>query len=340
METAIAGRWVYIAKSDSGFGQSGRGTQVGTLGGSWSTQVDLGGSGGLTGCCGESTAASFLDRDGNIIYIRAASYGDGLYYCKSVDGGYTWSSPVQAYSDAITQYTTAAPVGVFESSYSFGEYLWFAGFGGSENTLRLIPLWITSQPYALTGTVRLLGSAGGDLDPGSAYEYNLGNLIRSLGAGSYTTAATDLALPGRLLDFAFTRTYNSADGFESGALGYGWTNSLDWRLVENGALVTVRRGDAKQDRFTRNADGTYAVAPGVFDKLTKNADSSFTLTTPHQVQYQFGGTSAAAYAGVVQSDSPAGYWRFEELSGTNVADQENVQAGTAAGAVTRGDGGV
>lgn len=35
------GRWVYIAKSDSGFGQSGRGTQYGTLGGSWSTQIDL-----------------------------------------------------------------------------------------------------------------------------------------------------------------------------------------------------------------------------------------------------------------------------------------------------------
>ncbi len=40
-ETATAGQWVYIAKSDSGWGQSGRGTQVGTLGGAWSTQVDL-----------------------------------------------------------------------------------------------------------------------------------------------------------------------------------------------------------------------------------------------------------------------------------------------------------
>ena len=58
METATAGRWIYISKSDAGFGQSGRGTQAGTLGGAWSTQIDLGGSGGISGCCGESTATS------------------------------------------------------------------------------------------------------------------------------------------------------------------------------------------------------------------------------------------------------------------------------------------
>ena len=65
-ETATAGNWVYIAKSDSGFGQSGRGTQVGTLGGAWSTQVDHGGSGGLSGG-GESRATAFIDRGGAVI---------------------------------------------------------------------------------------------------------------------------------------------------------------------------------------------------------------------------------------------------------------------------------
>lgn len=89
-ETATAGQWVYITKSDSGFGQSGRGTQVGALGGAWSTQVDHGGSGGLSGG-GESRATAFIDRAGNVIYVRGGERGDYLYYKKSTDGGRTWS---------------------------------------------------------------------------------------------------------------------------------------------------------------------------------------------------------------------------------------------------------
>ncbi|MGH8733593.1 MAG: sialidase family protein, partial [Burkholderiales bacterium] len=75
METASTGSWVYITKSDSGWGQSGRGTQVGTLGGSWSTQVDHFGSGGISGG-GDSTATTFLGRSGEVYYIRAGGYGD------------------------------------------------------------------------------------------------------------------------------------------------------------------------------------------------------------------------------------------------------------------------
>jgi len=95
METATAGSWVYIAKSDSGYGQSGRGTQVGTLGGSWSAQVDHGGSGGLSGG-GESTATTFLGRDGSVYYVRAGGYGEYLYFRKSTNGGLSWGPFVSA----------------------------------------------------------------------------------------------------------------------------------------------------------------------------------------------------------------------------------------------------
>jgi RHS repeat-associated protein len=335
METATAGSWVYITKSDAGWGQSGRGTQVGTLGGSWSTQVDHGGSGGLSGG-GESTATTFLGRDGSVYYVRAGGYGEDLYFERSTNGGATWGGQVHAYTP-IPIYTTAAPVGLYVPGYSLGEYVWYAGFGGSEDTVRMIPLWDGPKAYPDTGTIRLFGSVGGDLDPGSAFEYNFGALVRSLGAGGYVTSATDLALPGRLLNFGFTRTSNSPDGFDSGPLGRGWNHSYNWRLIENGDLVTIRRGDGRQDRFTRNPDGTFAAPLGVFDVLTKNADNSYTLTAPNQVQHEFSATShpSSAYPAAVQTDAPAAYWRLGEGSGTSAADAgPNGNTGTYSGAYT------
>jgi len=336
METATSGSWVYIAKSDAGFGQSGRGTQVGMLGGSWSTQVDHGGSGTISGG-GESTATTFLGRDGSVYYLRAGGYGEDLYFQRSTDGGAHWDAQVHAYTPVpLPIYTTAAPVGLYVPGYSLGEYVWYAGFGGSEDTLRVIPLWDAPKAYPDTGTIRLLGSAGGDLDPGSAYEYNFGALLRSLGAGGYVTSATDLALPGRRLNLAFTRTSNAADGFESGPLGRGWSHSYSWSLLENGNLVTIRRGDGQQDRFTRNQDGTFAAPLGVFDVLTKNADSSYTLTLRNQVQYEFTGpTQTSTYPPAVQADSPAAYWRLGESSGTSAADAgPNGDTGTYSGGYT------
>ena len=334
METATAGNWVYVAKSASGFGQSGRGTQVGTLGGSWSTQVDHFGSGGLSGG-GQSSATTFLGRDGSIYYIRAAEYGDGLYYKKSTDGGYTWGGQVSAYAPSVGTYVMAAPVGVYDAQYTYGEYVWFAGFGGTEDTVRVIPLWRAAAPYVQSGTTRLFGSAGSDLDRASAYEYNFGAPTPSLGAGGYTAAAADLELPGRILPLRFTRTYSSADP-TPGPLGPGWTHSYDRWLAENGDLVTLHRGDGAQDRFTRNPDGSYHAPPGVSDVLTKNPDGSFTLTTREQVSYEFG-TPPPAYSSVVLGDAPAGYWRLGESAGTTAADAgPNGLGGTYGGTYTLG----
>ena len=68
LETATSGQWLYISRADSGYTNGSRGTQVGTLGGAWSAQVDHGGSGGLN-CCAEGNASAFLDRNGAIYYV-------------------------------------------------------------------------------------------------------------------------------------------------------------------------------------------------------------------------------------------------------------------------------
>jgi RHS repeat-associated protein len=339
METATAGSWVYITKSDSGFGQSGRGTQVGTLGGSWSAQVDHGGSGGLSGG-GDSTATTFLDRSGNVYFIRGTGYGDNVYLKQSSDGGATWGPLSNAYASTVANYLGAAPVGLYVPSYTYGEYVWFAGFGGAENTTRVVPLWSASLPYAQSGTVRLFGSAGGDIDPGSAYPFNYGDAQSQLGAGGYQRQQLDLALPGRLLPLSFIRTYNSADENRAGALGPGWRHSFEWSVSDLGATVILQRGDGARDRYTRNQDGSYSRPPGVFDTLVKNSDGSFTLTTPGQVQYEFAGAQSGPYSATVLADSPLAYWRLGESSGTTAADSgPNNHAGTYAGAVTLGQPG-
>jgi len=111
----------------------------------------------------------------------------------------------------------------------------------------------------------------------------------NVGTGVYTTSATDLAMPGRILAFAFTRSYNSSDT-SSGPLGPAWSHSFYWKVSDAGGYLTLRRGDGERDLFTRNVDGSYADPPNVFDTMVKNGDGTFTLTLKNQAQYEFSAT--------------------------------------------------
>jgi RHS repeat-associated protein len=334
-ETASAGRWLYIAKSDAGYGQSGRGTQYGTLGGSWSTQIDLGGSGGLSGG-GESTATTFLDRAGNLVYVRAGERGENVYVERSTDNGASWGPRLYAYAPNVAQYVTGSPVGLDVPGYSQSEYVWWAGFGGTEDTVRVDGLWSDPRGYGDSGTARLFGSNGGDWDAGLAYAdtFGLSHPAASTGSGVYTTSATDLSLPGRLLPLSFTRTYTSAD-LTPGPLGLGWTHAYNWKLTEFGTGVQIRRGDGRRDVFNRNTDGSYAPPVGVYSVLVKHTDGSFTLTEPNQVQYEFIG--ASGYPAAVGANSPGVYWRLGDGSGTSAADASgHGLTGTYGGTVALG----
>jgi hypothetical protein len=255
METASPGRWIYIAKSDSGFGQSGRGTQVGTLGGSWSAQVDHFGSGGISGCCGHSTAATMLDRDGNVYFLRSASGGENTYYRKSTDGGFTWGPFVNAYDPDLAGLTTSAPVGLFVPGYSLGEYVWYAGFGGAESAARVIPLWSTPKPYAETGTIRLFGSAGGDLP-----ETNVAPSV-SLPASASATAGVALALAGSFTDPDTAQTWTASVDFGDGtgdsvALAADKTFTVRHTFSDAGSFSLVRDGHRQRRRDGERDDGS------------------------------------------------------------------------------------
>lgn len=81
---------------------------------------------------------------------------------------------------------------------------------------------------------------------------------------------------------------------------------------------------------TYPAAGTYTVRLSVrnytgSDSLTKTDLVTVTVPPP-----------PVAYATTVQSDSPTGYWRLGELSGTSAVDQTGAAAGTIKGGVTLG----
>ncbi|MDP9281379.1 MAG: DUF6531 domain-containing protein, partial [Chloroflexota bacterium] len=292
-ETAVPGQWVYISATEVGDEHwgCGRGTQAGTLGGSWSAQVGHGTTCDLSGFGGGSRATTFLDRGGNVYFVRTNSTGNTLFFEKSIDGGLTWQPRVYAYTNYLDNYTVGSPVGLYVPGYTRGEYVWYAGFGGvgggnSQNAVRVIPLWPGAAQYQETGSVRLFGSLGGDYDFGTAYPYTFGRRDIPTGIGAYKTSAEDLAIPGRLLNLSFTRSYSSADT-EIGLMGPAWTHSFNWALTDAGAFVQIRRGDGRRDSFTKNPDTSYTSPPNVFDVLTKNGDATFTLTLKNQTQYEF-----------------------------------------------------
>ncbi|MDQ2913449.1 MAG: discoidin domain-containing protein [Chloroflexota bacterium] len=284
----VAGQWVYVAMSTGA--SAARATQVGPLGGSWSAQVDMGGQGGIFHGS-SSNPTTFRDRSGNVYFLQLDEIGQSLFSQKSTDGGYSWGPQIQAYSNTLDWYTTGSPVGLYVPGYTKGEYVWYAGFGGvgngnDQNAARVIPLWTAPKQYVDTGTVRLFGSLGGDYDFGTAYPYTFGRGGIPTGIGAYKTSAEDLAVPGRLLNLSFSRSYNSADTTTS-SLGPAWTHNFNWQLTDAGSFVQLRRGDGRQDTFTKNPDASYADPPNVFDVLTKNGDSTFTLTLKNQTQYEF-----------------------------------------------------
>lgn len=109
--------------------------------------------------------------------------------------------------------------------------------------------------------------------------------------GNYLQSTTDLAVPSKGIPFAFTRSYNSADGY-SGPLGSGWTHSYNLFLtVAASGIVTIKEPDGHEDSFAPVGAGAYnSATPGLFDSLTQNTDGTFTLTRKTQIKLSFSST--------------------------------------------------
>jgi len=136
-----------------------------------------------------------------------------------------------------------------------------------------------------------------------------------LPTGEYTTAAIDLAVPSRGIDFVLARTYRSGVLFH-GVMGQGWDHNYNYRLVEttatslehvqptfaNAAPGDVARmdGAGRADLYTQNVDGSYTAPVGLFTRLTRNNDGTFTERYSDGTRLEF---QAADADGLAQMES-------------------------------------
>lgn len=143
------------------------------------------------------------------------------------------------------------------------------------------------------GHVTVLKSHGGGGD-----EEGDGFMQISPATGEVLQQETDLAIPGRGLDFVWTRTYRSRTGGAS-PMGHGWTHAYDIRVQSNGDDLDLFDGSGRRDTLKRgacDADGVCSFsAPGMFREGALSNDV-FRLTF-----------------------ADSGYWEFLPLDGTSAA---------------------
>src|SRR5581483_3109205 len=81
---------------------------------------------------------------------------------------------------------------------------------------------------------------------------------------------------------------HNSESSQNLTLGQKWTHTFDiYGLVDGSGNFTVHWGDDLAYKFTKNVDGSFTAPAGIFDKLVKNADNTYTLTTKSQVKYNF-----------------------------------------------------
>ena len=106
--------------------------------------------------------------------------------------------------------------------------------------------------------------------------------------GDFAFEVTDLSIPGRGLPLEFTRYYHSSSG-RVGALGRSWSHTYDMYLDDQATRVLVYYPQGFTREFVWNGSA-YNAATGVWDKLVKNGDGTYALTTKGQLKYGFDAT--------------------------------------------------
>lgn len=113
--------------------------------------------------------------------------------------------------------------------------------------------------------------------------------------GGYDYSVEDLSIQTSAGLLSFRRTFSSfATQTYTGTLGYGWTHSLDSRLIFSGTVgglpnrVLFKAHTANQYEFIVNPDGTYTPYPGLCGSLTRQDDPPvYTLKDQSQRAYIF-----------------------------------------------------
>jgi RHS repeat-associated protein len=144
------------------------------------------------------------------------------------------------------------------------------------------PLVGTSDTASISINVQpqTVGTGGGG-SSGNTYP-TMGADPVNLASGNYTYQHTDIHLPGIGMPLEFQRFYNSTlasqDPFP---FGYGWSFGPSITVTGTSTNAVVAYADGHTESYT-NTSGVYLGAPGVFDQLIKNIDSTWLLISKDQ----------------------------------------------------------
>lgn len=111
-----------------------------------------------------------------------------------------------------------------------------------------------------------------------------------LGTGTYTYNHTDFKIPVINNKLEFTRFYNSLNNDRLGPIGYGWSHSYDFYIVNNQDTAwIVKYPDGHVAKFIpmNNQGRSFPVYSGTLDSLNKNSDKSYSLYNREKMHYHF-----------------------------------------------------
>lgn len=140
---------------------------------------------------------------------------------------------------------------------------------------------VSSTSRQITVQSRNIGGSGGS---GQSFSKDPVNLA----TGNYIYEHTDLRLPGVGFPFEFKRFYNSKFADQTGRpMGFGWTHSYNLWLTNTTTNALITFGDGHVETHILQPDSSYLPEAGVFDRLQKNGDGTWTLITKAQTQQNF-----------------------------------------------------
>ncbi|MBU2221401.1 MAG: hypothetical protein KJ722_02160 [Candidatus Omnitrophica bacterium] len=111
--------------------------------------------------------------------------------------------------------------------------------------------------------------------------------------GDFVYKHRDIYIPtGRGLALELTRTYKSQSVF-NGRFGFGWEINYNKRIeVLPQGDIYYFDGEGRRFRFTYVDGKSYLSEPDVFDKLARQQDKTYTLTTKQGIKYNFDANGA------------------------------------------------
>ncbi|KAF0181133.1 MAG: RHS repeat-associated core domain protein [Limisphaerales bacterium] len=140
---------------------------------------------------------------------------------------------------------------------------------------------VTSTSRQITVQSRNIGGSGGS---GQAFTPDPVNIA----TGNYIYEHTDLRLPGIGFPFEFKRFYNSKFANQTGRpIGFGWTHSYNISLISTTTNALITFGDGHVETHILQPDSSYLPEAGVYDRLQKIGDGTWTLINKAQIQQNF-----------------------------------------------------